>query len=236
MAYYPYFRGKQFELLAVKEKAELIADAKVTPIIEPVRESLAGLERALDALQRSGANAVVILNPNFGDHSEDSGAIVEIMREKYIGFGFLPGLLLGENLHPGDVPRLLDEIDSPEIALIHAGFDDDAVVNGEIAQRQLRVCNIFIDRSTGLLYQQRFQQTPRVLVSDGLVQRKNSLYPHVERFSDLHATYTVSGFDGFGDFSIVGNNYSDSGGPAWAVAIHITCAVSYTHLTLPTKA
>jgi len=28
--------------------------------------------------------------------------------------------------------------------------------------------------------------------------------------------------DGFGDFSIVGDDYSESGGPAYAVAIHLT--------------
>jgi hypothetical protein len=29
--------------------------------------------------------------------------------------------------------------------------------------------------------------------------------------------------DGFGDFLIVGDEYTDSGGPAYAVAIHLTC-------------
>jgi hypothetical protein len=29
--------------------------------------------------------------------------------------------------------------------------------------------------------------------------------------------------DGFGDFLIVGDEYSETGGPAYAVAIHITC-------------
>ena len=28
--------------------------------------------------------------------------------------------------------------------------------------------------------------------------------------------------DGFGDFLIVGDDYSDTGGPAYAVAIHLT--------------
>lgn len=222
MAYYPYFRGKQFELLALREKAPLIAEAKLTPIIEPVRESLAGLERALDALQEAKGKAIVILNPKYGDHSDDSGAIVELMRDRYAESGFLPGLLLQEDLDPREFSRLLENISAHEVALIHAGFDDDAVVNAEIKQRDLEVSNIFIEKSTGMLYRRRFQQKPRVLVSDGLNQKKNADYPDVERFSDLHVTYSERGFDGFGDFSIVGDNYSDTGGPAWAVAIHIT--------------
>jgi hypothetical protein len=50
----------------------------------------------------------------------------------------------------------------------------------------------------------------------------NREYPDVEFFSDLHATYSDEGMDGFGDFLIVGNEYSETGGPAYAVAIHLT--------------
>lgn len=222
MAYYPYFRGKQFELLAIREKAELIAEANFIPVIEPVRESMAGLERALDALHDSGAKAIVVVNPKHGDHSEDGSAIIGLMREKYLDLGFIPGILLSEALRPSSLSALLDEISEPEVAFIHAGFDDDVAVNSEIGDRNLNVINIFIDKSTGVLYRRRFQQRSRVLIADGFIQEKNSDYPDVERFSDLHVTYPEQGLSGFGDFSIVGDHYRDSGGPAWAVAIHIT--------------
>ena len=48
--YHPYFRGKQFELLSVREMAPVIKHAGFRPIIEPVRNDLGGLNRALDAL------------------------------------------------------------------------------------------------------------------------------------------------------------------------------------------
>lgn len=38
----------------------------------------------------------------------------------------------------------------------------------------------------------------------------------------MHITYEEEGMDGFGDFLIVGDEYSESGGPARAVAIHLT--------------
>ena len=47
-------------------------------------------------------------------------------------------------------------------------------------------------------------------------------YAFVEPFSDLHVTYPEEGMDGFGDFLIVGDDYTESGGPAYAVAIHLT--------------
>ena len=51
---------------------------------------------------------------------------------------------------------------------------------------------------------------------------RNADYVPVEPFSDLHATYTEEGMDGFGDFLIVGDEYNEGGGPAYAVAIHLT--------------
>ncbi|MDI5550101.1 sce7725 family protein, partial [Salmonella enterica subsp. enterica serovar Weltevreden] len=49
--YYPYFRGKQFELLAIRDTANVMAEAGFTPIIEPVREALNGLERTLKTIK-----------------------------------------------------------------------------------------------------------------------------------------------------------------------------------------
>ena len=144
------------------------------------------------------------------------------MQDKYLEEDFLPGILLSDKLSGQDLSTLLDNVNCQRLAFIHAGFDDDQVVNSEIAKRSLEVVNVFDEGAAGMLYRRRFKQVPRVLLADGFVQNKNSLYPPTERFSDLHVTYPERGFDGFGDYSIVGDNYSDTGGPAWAVAIHIT--------------
>ena len=58
---------------------------------------------------------------------------------------------------------------------------------------------------------------------DGFIaQARNADYPRLDFFSDLHGTYAASGYHGFGDFSVVGDGYSPGGGPAHAVAIHLT--------------
>ena len=57
---------------------------------------------------------------------------------------------------------------------------------------------------------------------DGFQKRRNADHPDLEKFSDLHVTFQEDGMDGFGDFLIVGDDYSESGGPAYAVAIHLT--------------
>lgn len=52
--YHPYFRGKQYELITVRETADLMAASQFVPIIEPVKESLGGLERTLKAVCDAG--------------------------------------------------------------------------------------------------------------------------------------------------------------------------------------
>lgn len=43
--YFPFLRGKQFELMALREAAtDLAASGKVWPVIEPVRDRFDSLE------------------------------------------------------------------------------------------------------------------------------------------------------------------------------------------------
>ncbi len=41
--YHPYFRGKQYDLITIKDMAEVMAKSGFCPIIEPVRENVNGL-------------------------------------------------------------------------------------------------------------------------------------------------------------------------------------------------
>jgi len=85
--------------------------------------------------------------------------------------------------------------------------------------------NVFIDtKDSGTLYRRHFKDGQAVLIRDGFRKKKNSEYvdPDVEHFSDLHLTYKDEGMSGFGDFLTVGDGYAEGGGPAYAVAIHLT--------------
>lgn len=59
--YHPYFRGKQYELITVKEMAPFLAECDFRPIIEPARSEFGGLQRALDAVRLS---AVIDYTPS----------------------------------------------------------------------------------------------------------------------------------------------------------------------------
>ncbi len=64
--YYPYFRGKQFDLLTIREMAPVLSEAGFRPIIEPVRDVLGGLNKALDAVVEADGRAIMIVNPHHG--------------------------------------------------------------------------------------------------------------------------------------------------------------------------
>jgi hypothetical protein len=64
--YFPYFRGKQFELILLRELAGFLKGKKIHPIIEPVRDNITGLLRTLDACEETASkqNLSVSANPH----------------------------------------------------------------------------------------------------------------------------------------------------------------------------
>ena len=221
--YYPYFRGKQFELIAVRESAALLASSGFVPIVEPVRASLGGLDKTLKSLTDAGAQAVVVVNPRYGDHRESCERISELLEQDYQeSDGIRAGILLTSETNLDQALALSERFNKLGTTLIHAGFTDPRALSDQLGGNAEDFRNVFLADHANRLYRRHFQGGPRILVGDGFVQMKNADYPPVETFSDLHITFPEEGMDGYGDFLTVGDNYSEGGGPAYAVAIHLT--------------
>lgn len=221
--YHPYFRGKQFELITIRETASLLAGSGFVPIIEPVKETLSGLKRALDAICNAKGKAIVIVNPYHGDHSEDGDGISSLLEEGFLGNDDIAvGVLLKEDMSINDAVACYKKHQYHKMTFIHAGFTEAKALAETLGDDLKNVRNIFFEAHCGKLYRKHFHGNARILLRDGFERRRNADYPPVEDFSDLHATYPDEGMDGFGDFLIVGDDFSESGGPAYAVAIHLT--------------
>lgn len=220
--YYPYFRGKQYELVTIRETARLMAAADFVPIIEPVKESLGGLQRALQAVCNAHGKAVVIINPYHGDHAEDGEGISALLQRTFLDQkGIAAGILLKDDMTLGEVLACWDAHKDHSVAFVHAGFSDARGLVDALGERVRGVPHVFFP-SCGRLYRKHFHGATRILLNDGFERRRNRDYPPVEPFSDLHVTFEDEGMNGFGDFLIVGDEYSEIGGPAYAVAIHLT--------------
>lgn len=223
--YYPYFRGKQFELIAIRDTAELMASANFTPIIEPVKAQLKGLQRALDAVCDAGGNVIVVVNPEYGDHAGDGEKISELLKDNYLELeNVYAGLLLTEKTSLAEAVSLHNRHNDHQPVFIHAGFMDAKELSAKIGDKINDTRHVFFEENCKKLYRKHFYGAHRVLLRNGFVKRRNADHSDIplETFSDLHITYADEGMDGFGDFLTVGSEFTEGGGPAYAVAIHLT--------------
>lgn len=222
--YFPYVRGKQYELICIRESAFVLKKAGFTPIIEPVKEVLSGLQKTLSVINNFEGSAIVIVNPNCGSYLNKADEIVNFLHDHFPNNSRItPAILLHESIELEAVEQLLKILVGRPITFIHAGFVNPHGLVELLGADANDSQHVFMFDSCGKLYQKHFLKFGRgVLIRDGFEKRANRKHPELEFFSDLHATYELEGMKGFGDFLIVGDDYSESGGPAYAVAIHLT--------------
>lgn len=221
--YFPYFRGKQFELIVIREMAEMLASKNITPIVEPVRENLAGLQKALDEVVSNKGQAIIVINPQYGDFQFNNESITEFLNQNFSDYDHIAaGVLLNSNMTVNDSIQLLNTHSHLNPVFIHNGFTHPKELAENLADNLKSIPSFFIEDHEKLIYRRHFNKCFRVLINDSFNRMRNADYPEVEEFSDLHITYPDRGLEGFGDFLIVGDAYSETGGPAYAVAIHLT--------------
>lgn len=217
MSYSPYFRAKQFELICLRENAALIREKRFVPVIEPVREEAGPLLRAIDALSEANVQFYVVANPSVGYHASNlSPDFVNVVDRKISECPSAAWLYqIDENA--GDaLPQWLKDKD---IALLHQGSLAARDLSSELKEGD-RVS--FFGERCSARYRTSINASSKILLEDGFKKRKNADYPDCEVFSELPVTYRTLGATGFGDYLIVGDDYSEGGGAAYAVAIHIT--------------
>jgi hypothetical protein len=224
--YYPYFRGKQFELITIRDAAKLMAGAGFVPIIEPVKEALKRLERTLQTICDAGGRAVVIVNPYHGDHQEDGAGITKLLESNYIADDRVSaGILLRSNMSIEQATAAYEAHRDHKRTFVHAGFTSQKALAEYLGSDLSTSQHVFIEGYANALYRKHFDTSTRILIRDGFKRLKNADYAQIplEQFSELHLTYSGEmKLNGFGDFLIVGDSYSEGGGPAYAVAIHLT--------------
>lgn len=224
--YYPYFRGKQNELILLRDNAQFISKSSVIPIIEPVKQNFKPVIRCLNSLIECEAEFIFIINPKCGELVGKTDVLLDVFREHNL----LPykkmtlGYIVDESSNLSDFELFSKSHPSSSIALIHYGYLNSI----ELSERTSRLRNItkhiFMEDHAKLRYRKRFKEedNDKVLIRDGFIKRANREHPTSELFSELHITYEEENCNGFGDFLIAGEEFSESGGPAYAVAIHLT--------------
>lgn len=225
--YFPYLRGRQYELLALRELAtNNLLGNHIIPIIEPVKLSPT-LVNTMDDFIKVGHPIAVIRNPAVGTFMSDWMDIQD------------------ESKEAGYKQRFANQYENPMIikSLIMQRNAESLLEHWEqqgINKEHLLVINT--NRDFLSLYESAFETTiphyvlipdesafrrkvrrNRVLLDDKFEKKgRNADYQNIddEFFSDDHLYYTDEGI-GFSDYSVVGNEYLEAGFAPYAVAIHI---------------
>ena len=225
--YYPYLRGKQFELILLRENAMLLAENDIHPIIEPVKSDFKALRRIMDILNEKKVDCTFIVNPKVGQTPIKMSRILkELIEDSFKNYENLSiGYIIHAESNISNLVTHLKKYRRFNFSIVHYGYTKGKEVANIINDYNNIKSHVFIDGFADKLYQRHLKKDgiKRVLIRDGFKpQKKNSLYPFSEHFSDLHITFPDEGMDGFGDYLIVGDDYTETGGPAYAVAIHLT--------------
>lgn len=227
--YFPYLRGRQFELLALKDLIanNLLNKNFVLPIVEPVKLSPT-LVSVMKAFVEKDYPLAVIGNPAVGSFCADCSDLAGNSQRANYKAQF------DEAYCQGQIIKSLIVNESAEAILSEWG--ERGIEKGEILAVNLnRDCLGFYSKIFGKnspLYTllpdegsfKRRVSGSKVLLDDKFEkQDRNADYKNNldEFFSEDHLFFKEEGFVGFSDYSIVGNEYSESGFAPYAVAIHI---------------
>lgn len=225
--YFPFLRGKQFELLALRELVDLpLNPQKIIPIIEPVKGNLSSLRTALKALNKIGVRVQLILNPEVGDLKTNFASILPLVQEFAISENnpIIPTYIVKSDK---DVEFIRNSIfgngfAASGYALVHLNKITKTQELSELTKSSNCLYNtIHINH----LFVLKRKYDDRALLSDYFnKQRVNVDYIPIpeEVFSSDYLYYKDEGCLAFSDYQAIGYEYSDGGGAAYAVAIHLT--------------
>lgn len=221
--YFPYVRGRQYELLALRELVSNgLLSSRVLPVVEPVKLS-STLSKTMEEFIKKQRKLGIVCNPVVGTFDHD-------MKDQEKDF---------------NRKKFLTLLDDPIIIKSHImkSNSEKQIVNWQTQKDVeikdwLVICN---NRDYVEPYLDIFGDTPPqyVLIPDELRRKirqgkvlfedrfekceRNSDYSKNcdEFFSEDHIFYNEEGFAGFGDYSVIGKDYLESGFAPYAVAIHI---------------
>jgi hypothetical protein len=228
--YLPYIRGKQFELIGIRELTPdvLIPNkAKVSPIIEPVKDS-STLKTTIKTLVDSDINFTIIANPQVGTFTDIDAVFKAIKSSVGQSKNYQVGIIFhNRSNHNQEIEVLQKYADIvPALTIVHnAAFDNIADILALYEEHFSIKYNVINLSATSKRYHRNFEESTRVELDDYFnAQTKNSDYLQVDEssFSEEHIYYQEEGFTGFSDYLSIGEEYSETGFLPYAVAIHLS--------------
>ncbi len=219
--YFPYLRGRQFELIALRELVEKgVLSSKVTPIIEPVKLS-STLVKTIEIYGRNNKQLAIITNPKVGSFNSDAKEEKNQKLKESLSASLKENdsILYMNLLRANSKPEKFVEKHADNMGTICDDKDAIPIYEAYFSETDVKY-NLIPDESG---FRRKIRKN-RVLLADKFnKQDRNNDYIEVddEPFSDDHLYYLEDGYVGFADYSVVGEEYNETGFAPYAVAIHI---------------
>ena len=223
--YFPYLRGRQYELIAIRELMQKgkLSDT-VIPIIEPVKLSSTLSNTVIESSKYNNLLAV-IMNPQVGSLYADSrkdktgNKLEELYTLLIASSNVIKTVIAGKGANDIVNSLVSKNISYDEIMSIY--LDRDSIADYDKVFHKETKYNV-------VPYDMAFRKISknRILLFDrfnAVKKERNNDYAKKtdEFFSDDHLYYDMERYIGFSDYSIVGNEYKETGFAPYAVAIHI---------------
>lgn len=219
--YFPYLRGRQFELIALRELVERgVLSSKIIPIIEPVKLS-STLVKTIETYGENSKQLAIITNPKVGSFSSDAKEEKnqKLKESLYASLKENNNILYMYLLRASSKPEKFIAKYADNMGTICNDKDAISVYETKFSETDVKF-NLIPDESG---FRRRVRKN-RVLLADKFnKQERNNDYIEIddEPFSEDHLYYSEDGYVGFADYSVVGEEYNETGFAPYAVAIHI---------------
>jgi len=235
--YQPYIRGKQFELIGIRELTKSILlpnKAIVSPIIEPVKDSTT-LKTTIKELAINDINFTVVVNPQVGTF-KDTNAIFNSISSSVGNYtNYQIGIIFHNGIDHSKAIGILQQYAKaiPSLSIIHnVVFDNISDVLKSYQEHFAIRHNVINLSSTSKRYFRNFERNTLIELDDYFnAQTKNADYLQLDEsnFSEEHIYYKEEEFEGFSDYLSIGKEYSETGFLPYAVAIHLSYAEAQTN-------
>lgn len=223
--YFPYLRARQFELITLRDLVnEGVLQGKITPVIEPVKESFNNINLAHKVFAENNFNLYLIVNPFEGDMAGDTNYFLDYLSDLE-NSKYLPAFHYADNATY--ITSKIKEYDLDNCMIICLdNFSNEDEFKG-LCQHP-SISHIMV------LEPHRYRSLDRFIkgldkfyirLDDPFEkQQRNADFLNISahKFTEEHLFYNEDNYSGFADFTVLPREFIDGGSTPRAVVIHLT--------------
>lgn len=220
--YFPYVRGRQNELLALRELVENnLLSIHILPVVEPVKLS-STLSKTMEAFIKKEKKLGIVCNPAVGsfnsdmrdDDNSNKQKFLNMLDNEYIIKSHIMKKRSAAQIATWEQKKGVKKSDWIIISNARDCIEEYSDIFSKTAPQFVLIPDEFRRkiRLNKVLFEDRFEKCDR----NSDYQKNDD-----EFFSEDILFYKDEGFLGFGDYSVIGKDYLESGFAPYAVAIHI---------------